>query len=176
MDDSKWRLLENTNPSNGVEARAASHVGTIKGTLEDLSASLLQAWDGSLGPNSNDFIRQYSATDFANLNRTWTESPFSYARNLEEHIKILDEVKRVNPDWRVNAFNFTAQLGRDKRSAVVWFTSGASGNPAGSEGGGWPTNRESVSKFYWRKRESDEEWECYKHACIRGGGDGADIT
>jgi hypothetical protein len=110
------------------------------------------------------------APDFTNLALSFHDNPFPHSQNREDHIAALHALRLVNPDWKTACFNFTATIHEESGRAVVWFTSGASGKP-GNEGD-WTTNRESVSKLFWRRKENtSNEWECYSHECIRGPGD-----
>ena len=169
----------NANQPSGPEKGPKSLQVAASGTriteryLEELSAALVNAWDLSRGSDSIDLIRKHTAPDFANKGKTLHENPAAYSGDLEDFIAKMKTLKRLNPDWRVNAFNFTAILERGQQTAVIWFTSGASGNPGGSHE--WTTNRECVLHLHWRRRERDQEWECYSHGSIRGGGGGSDM-
>ena len=158
--------------SSGAAVSTAPSI-TTETLLEQLSVILAEAWTGSFGQEGYDFMRQHSAPNFVNESKAWQDHIFPHATNLEDLIMILKTLRPTNPEWRAELFNFTAQLNREKDHAIVWFTSGASGNPGSS--GEWRTNRESAHKMYWRKREGDGEWEAYKHVCIRGGGGGSDV-
>ena len=161
---------DHSDTSSLLSANSPSSWETTEAFLKRVSSLLTLAWDGSLGPQSADFIRLYMSPGFTNQARDLHESPFPYCRNLEDHIAALRALQRANPNWRAGAFNFTASVHDDSGRAVVWFTSGVSGSPGNT--GDWTTNRESVSKLYWRRKEKDENaWECYSHETIRGPGD-----
>ena len=158
--------------SDLVSLLSASSPGEDETTEEFLvrvSALLTLAWDSTLGPQSYDFMRLYTSCDFSNQAGSVHDNPFPYSKNLEDHITALQALRKANPEWRTACFNFSASVHEKSGRAIVWFTSGASGNP--SDISVSTTNRESVSKMYWRKKESGtNEWECYSHECIRGGG------
>lgn len=160
--------LDDTPPA------AFSNAVTTKSYLESLTSLLMDAWDGSAGPTSYDIIRRHCTPDFQMVNTNFHESPFPASSSLEEHLDVLTDLKRRNPAWKVHAYNVSAVVDEAHNHAVVWFTSGASGEPAtGSDD--WRTNRESVSQMHWRKRPKDGQWECYGHHCLRGGGSYGDV-
>ena len=165
----------NTSPGSDTSSQpSANSPGTGETTeafLERVSSLLALAWEGSLGARSAELMRLYMSPDFTNQAHNLHESPFPYSPNLEHHMAALNALRQVNPSWRTACFNFTASVHQESEHAVVWFTSGTSGDPGNA--GDWKTNRESVSKLYWRKKEkkNSSEWECYSHECIRGPGD-----
>lgn len=170
MEASSTSLWSDSSDSSSLlSATSPGPAETTEQYLERISALLGLAWEGSLGPDSDKIIRLYMAPDFTNQAQSFHENPFPYTRNLEDHIKTLDALRRANPAWRTDCFNFTASVHYDSGHAVVWFTSGASGHPGNI--GDWSTNRESVSKMYWRRKKDDAgPWECYSHECVRGPG------
>lgn len=144
---------------------------TLEQYLENLSARILLAWDSSQGSEGLDFVRRFLTPDFemAWSASTFFDAPFPYTNNREDHLKNAAALKKANPLWRVDAHSFSADVDYARGTAIVWFTSGATGDPG--NGDEWTTNRESVSQLFWRRRKTDGEWECYRHCGIRGGGD-----
>ena len=169
-DDIASSLLDSSDNSSLLSSNSPNSSETTEQFLERISAMLSLAWEGTLGSESEKVMRMYMSSDFTNLAQSAHDSPFPFASSLEDHIKTLEALRNANPSWRTACFNFTASVHYDSGHAVVWFTSGASGDPGST--GDWSTNRESVSKIYWRLKEnSNNEWECYSHECIRGPGD-----
>lgn len=145
-------------------------------TLLELSDKLLRAWDGSLGPDSNDFMRQYCVTNFRMLNVSATihESPFPAMVTLEEAIEEFRRKQMSRPGWRVMATNFSVDLDRQRECAVVWFTSAKSGSlPNGT--GEWSTSREGVGRLSWRWDPIVTRWRCFEFECVRGSGGFCDL-
>ncbi|KAK3708811.1 hypothetical protein LTR37_011332 [Vermiconidia calcicola] len=149
------------------ELSPQAHLDDPKATetyLEQLTEKIALCCDASAGPKSNRIIRHYCTPDIVtNLNG----SGHLETSNVEDLIKAIETWRRINAAWRIGAFNFNATLDRRRENAICWFTSSGSGGPG--EADVWRTNQESVSKAFWRKRDSGA-WECYRLTTIRGGG------
>lgn len=159
MDAYVKALLSHPFQTPGGERRK-----TTESFLEILSAAFMESHTVE-DPLSYDILRYHIAPDFSMVSMTLHECSVPSAESLEEHLANVRALKRVNPAWVVGGYNFTARMEENEKHVIVWFTSRGVGGPSG-----WSTNRESVSRLYWRKRRTDGVWECYKHACIRGPG------
>lgn len=107
-------------PHNTISAQEDS--ADLVRDLELVSENIVKAWDGTYGPSSYDFLRQWCSEDYkmdwhGDYNLRLTET-------LDQHMMQLDVLKKVNPAWRMNAYNFTAVLDREGTAAMVMFTSG----------------------------------------------------
>ena len=73
-------------PLKPVPRSRAANASPAEFTLLDLSDKLLHAWDGSLGLDSDEFMRRYCVPDFhmSNVSATIHESPFPDMVTLEE--------------------------------------------------------------------------------------------
>lgn len=139
----------------------------LKSFLELTSAQLVASWTDS-SDRDHEIMYKYLAPSFSFDFFPDVEFPWPRTRTLKDFIAHLENVQSVNPAWRMRAYNFSTVLDTGLDNAVVWWTSGPSGNP-GNESGDWSTNRESVSKLKWRKRSTDGGWECFGIVTIRGG-------
>lgn len=156
--------IETIATSNELSTKARLDHSRITETyLEQLTEEITRCCDGSAGPKSTQIMRQHCTPDIVtNLNG----SGLLETSNLEDLIKVMEGWQRINVAWRIGAFNFNATLDRRRENAVCWFTSSGSGGPG--EPDVWRTDQESVSKVFWRKRDSGA-WECYRLTTIRGG-------
>lgn len=139
-------------------------LSTTESFLEALSAAFMEAHSLD-SPMAYDLIRTHAASDFEMANASLHECAFPHTATLTDHIASVEAMRRENPEWRIAAYNYTAQVDPGSRHAIVWFTSKGTGGPTGRS-----TNRESVSMLFWRKRKPDGAWEAYKHMCLRGPG------
>ncbi|KAF2165263.1 hypothetical protein M409DRAFT_24646 [Zasmidium cellare ATCC 36951] len=135
-------------------------------------------------PGSVSVVQRHASPDLEMVAESVHECLFVQTRTLEEHLQSLRMLKKVNPEWRVDPFNFCVDLKEGGREAVVWLTSrGTSGvcetadEDEGIGRGRWGSGRESVSIVFWRKEARESEggksiWIMYKHVGIRGPGGG----
>lgn len=139
----------------------------LKSLLEFISSQITISVSDS-SDRDHDILYKYLTDDFSFEFFPHVEFPWPRTKTLKDFIAHMEAVQTVNPSWSMNAYNFSAVLDSGLDNGVVWWTSGPSGDP-GINGTDWSTNRESVSKFKWRKRASDGAWECFGIVTMRGG-------
>ncbi|KAF2483427.1 hypothetical protein BDY17DRAFT_310436 [Neohortaea acidophila] len=156
-------------PFRAKSNQQPASIADIARHLECLSELIVGSWDESNGYRAREIMPRHCPATFQTEFISMDFGAWPHLPALEDYLKHCDNLRLVNPAWRMNAYNFSAFVDRELQTAVVWFTSGPSSQPANDEGN-WNTHRESVSKLKWRRREGDGEWECYCHSVIRGGG------
>lgn len=140
---------------------------SLKAFLEFTSAQIVTSWTDS-SDRDHEIVYKYLSEDFKFDFYPDVEFPWPRTNTLEDFIALMENVQKANPSWRMEAYNFSTELDSGLDNAVVWWTSGPSGDP-GNDADDWrATNRESVSKLRWRKRSSDGGWECFGCLTIRG--------
>lgn len=99
-------------PPKGPTCAGSGTLRSAETRLLELSKDPRRAWDGSLGADSDRFIRPHCVSDFRMLNQSATlhESPFPRMETLEEAIADLGRRRRINPGWRVNMTNFSLEI------------------------------------------------------------------
>lgn len=156
------------NPGPSSTAATAAH-------LEILSTNIMEAHGHICQPSSRALLHQHCSPDFEMAFTNPHEGPLPYASSLESHISNIFAFKREHPDMCIIVENSTATV--QGEFATVWLTiRGCSIRKKGKAGvvdaaNEQLYNRESIAILYWRRRESDGEWICYRHEGIRGGGD-----
>ncbi|KAK4505197.1 hypothetical protein PRZ48_003160 [Zasmidium cellare] len=173
----KFLSLLRTHPYN---IHGDLYTSTTTSYLLLLTAALMESQSAS-DPGAVSVVQDHASPDLEMVAESVHECLFVQTRTLEEHLQSLRMLKKVNPAWRVDPFNFTVDLQEGGREAIVWLTSRGTSSVGGEmdddEGiakGRWGSGRESVSIVFWRKEPRDGKgvWIMYKHVGIRGPGGG----
>lgn len=156
--------------SSSLHSRTWTHkpptlgVADTQYLLETLSAALMEA-HLSDNPLEHDVVHKHCSPDFRMFSENVHECSFPQTRNLHEHLANIKDLKEANPQWKKDCQNYSATIQEGADHAIVWFTTMGTGGPVGCS-----TKRESISRLWWRRRETDGVWETYQQRCIRGPG------
>lgn len=112
-----------------------------------------------------DILQAHCHPDLKMVDYTSHECGLPQAKSLQEHLSNVEALKRAHHNFQVNPFNFAVTFYGDSSRAIVWFTARGTEMP-----GDWVTNRESVHRVHWRRRQNDDVWEVHMHSGLRGPG------